>query len=529
MVAACSGSDGGAGADSVGATPAAILSDDFHTGVLDTLLWEVVDPQGDGTIELVGAGTPDAQLLLSVPQGTVHDPWTSNTALRAMQPAADEDFQIEVKFESEPTQQYQGQGLLVEQDTSNYVRFDVFSDGKSLRVFSATFTNGVPTVRTNQSIASGPTTYLRLSRSGNQWTTWYSYDGSNWVTAASFTHPLAVSSVGVFAGNFNPNPAYTAVVDYFFETSAPIASEDPPLCDPSDSLVLTTQATNGTILRNPDLSSYNCGDVVTLTAQPDLGATFVGWGGALSGTSNPATLTIDADTTVTANFTSSTAGPTIDVWYGDSQSFGALGEPQIWVNVLGQVSDPDGVSVLTYSLNGSPPQSLSFTPLRRLSQPGDFNVELDYQQLSAGANTIEIRAVNGIGSETTKTVSVDYSPGNVWPLPFQADWSSAADVSDVAQIVDGRWSIANGELRNDLYGYDRLVTLGDISWTDYEVTVPRHGALDQSRPGCVPGSEQRPRGRSHVEVDRSLRLDWRATYLGILSNGRRRLAGVLRL
>ena len=41
---------------------------------------------------------------------------TSNTALRVMQPAADEDFELEVKFESEPTQAYQSQGLLVEQD-----------------------------------------------------------------------------------------------------------------------------------------------------------------------------------------------------------------------------------------------------------------------------------------------------------------------------------------------------------------------------------------------------------------------------
>ena len=53
-----------------------ITADDFNTGSLDTQLWNVVDPQGDGTVSLVGAGTPDAHLLLSVPTGTLHDAWT---------------------------------------------------------------------------------------------------------------------------------------------------------------------------------------------------------------------------------------------------------------------------------------------------------------------------------------------------------------------------------------------------------------------------------------------------------------------
>ena len=481
-----------------------------------------------------------------------------------MQPAADEDFEIEVKFESEPTQGYQSQGLLVEQDASNYVRFDVYSDGSSLRVFAATFANGAPTIRVNSPIPSGPTTYLRLGRSGNQWTARYSYDGVSWTTAASFSHALTVWSVGVFSGNFTPNPAYTAVVDYFFETSAPINPEDGPTCDPSDQFIVTVASDGpGAVTVDPDLSDYSCGELLTLTAEPDSGAAFLGWGAPLNVTTNPLVLTVGSDTNVTANFeldssppqisnvnvavgvtsatvnwqtselttgfveygltpsyelgsiasdTSSTThavplpglvegevyhyritaedgagnssttsdatftatagGPQIDVWYGDSQSFGALGNPQVFINVLGQVSDSDGVSTLTYSLNAGPPQSLSFQPFRRLSEPGDFNVEIDYQYLSAGTNTIEIRAVDSLGFESIKTITVDYTAGNTWPLGYQVDWSTANAISDVAQVVDGRWSIVGGELRNDLQNYDRLVAIGDLAWTDYEVTVP---------------------------------------------------------
>ncbi len=49
---------------------------------------------------------------------------------------------------------------------------------------------------------------------------------------------------------------------------------------------------------------YNEGTVVTITVNPDLGYKFSGWSGDLSGTDNPATITMDADKNVMANFTS---------------------------------------------------------------------------------------------------------------------------------------------------------------------------------------------------------------------------------
>src|SRR5437870_1153352 len=52
----------------------------------------------------------------------------------------------------------------------------------------------------------------------------------------------------------------------------------------------------------------------------------------------------------------------ITVWYGRNQSFGQLGNPQQWINVLGNVSDSDSVSSLTYSLNGDQPESIAIGP-----------------------------------------------------------------------------------------------------------------------------------------------------------------------
>jgi len=48
---------------------------------------------------------------------------------------------------------------------------------------------------------------------------------------------------------------------------------------------------------------YNYSDVVSLTATADLGWTFSGWSGDLSGTGNPASITMNGSKSVTATFT----------------------------------------------------------------------------------------------------------------------------------------------------------------------------------------------------------------------------------
>jgi len=78
---------------------------------------------------------------------------------------------------------------------------------------------------------------------------------------------------------------------------------------PSPSYTLTTTASpdsGGIIWKSPNQLVYTPGTVVTLTVSPFIGYTFTGWSGDLSGTTNPTTITMDADKTVTATFSSST-------------------------------------------------------------------------------------------------------------------------------------------------------------------------------------------------------------------------------
>jgi hypothetical protein len=74
---------------------------------------------------------------------------------------------------------------------------------------------------------------------------------------------------------------------------------------PQYTLSVSTTA-GGSVTLNPPGGVYPSGTSVTLTAVPASGYAFTGWGGALGGTANPATLVMDANKSVTASF--ATAG-----------------------------------------------------------------------------------------------------------------------------------------------------------------------------------------------------------------------------
>jgi uncharacterized repeat protein (TIGR02543 family) len=59
---------------------------------------------------------------------------------------------------------------------------------------------------------------------------------------------------------------------------------------------------NGTVTQNPLNTTYLSGAIVTLTAVPSASWMFQGWSGDLTGTQNPASITVDRNKTVTATF-----------------------------------------------------------------------------------------------------------------------------------------------------------------------------------------------------------------------------------
>lgn len=71
-----------------------------------------------------------------------------------------------------------------------------------------------------------------------------------------------------------------------------------------DQYILTINTTgNGSVIKTPNQTTYTYGTIVNLTAIPDLGWSFDSWSGDLTGSTNPNTIQMNTDKTVTATFT----------------------------------------------------------------------------------------------------------------------------------------------------------------------------------------------------------------------------------
>ncbi len=196
-----------------------IKSDEFNGTSLNTSTWTITDPRNDSTISIA-----NGKLSIFIPSTVNHDSWGpngDNYAARITQVHDNTDFEVEVKFDSIPSLRFQQQGILVEQDAANYLRFDFLHDGTNLILFSATTINNNSWFNIYNPISpSNPSVlYLRVKKIGDQWIQTYSIDGITWLNGANFSQIITANNVGIFAGNQgSPIPAYTSVVEYFRNT-----------------------------------------------------------------------------------------------------------------------------------------------------------------------------------------------------------------------------------------------------------------------------------------------------------------------
>jgi hypothetical protein len=174
------------------------------------------------------------------------------------------------------------------------------------------------------------------------------------------------------------------------------------------------------------------------------------------------------------------SAPQFNIWYGSPQPFGLPGVPQVWMDVLGNVTDADNdLTELKYRLNDGVYRALNFggngslADTRRLYEKGDFVIDLAVGDLRNGNNTVTIRATDSLGATTERQVIVNYTAGQTWPIPANVNWDRTGNLLDEAAVVDGQWGLqSNGDVRTLVTGYDRAIALGDISWTSYEAVVP---------------------------------------------------------
>ncbi len=179
----------------------------------------------------------------------------------------------------------------------------------------------------------------------------------------------------------------------------------------------------------------------------------------------------------------SEAIPSIDLWYGTHQVFGVPAFTQRFVNILGTVTGDRPISKTCCALNGSSLGSFLLGPdLHRLARPGDFNLEFPAQLLRAGTNRCEIHVVDVDGKEADAQIEIEAVIGGRCPLPYEISWDSVGDLQTAVQVLDGRWALGATGIRTVDPYYDRSVSFGDGSWSNYEahVEVTFHGFTPSS-------------------------------------------------
>ncbi len=164
--------------------------------------------------------------------------------------------------------------------------------------------------------------------------------------------------------------------------------------------------------------------------------------------------------------------PDIRLWYGDSQSFGHLGNSQPTVHILGNVTAVKRVADTYFQVNRGQKRPFSLgTDLHRLGRDGDFNIEISRDALRNGPNDLNIVVRTAWGDEVKKNVVIHYDSKPAASLPMEVDFSKVNDIQTVAEVIDGKWELTEQGVRTEQPYYDRVLAFGDRSWTDYEATA----------------------------------------------------------
>ncbi|MDD5194778.1 MAG: C25 family cysteine peptidase, partial [Candidatus Omnitrophica bacterium] len=177
------------------------------------------------------------------------------------------------------------------------------SDSEAITITVAN-TNRAPIANAgiDQSVNEGASVTLDGSSSSDPDNQTLTY---SWVQTAGPN--VTLSSPTAAKPTFNA-PSVSSATTLSFELTASdgaLSSKDSvsiTVNDTAPTYTLTINATNGTVAKNPDQPSYTPGTQVTLTANPNSGYRFVSWSGSVTGSTNPATITMDTDKSITANF-----------------------------------------------------------------------------------------------------------------------------------------------------------------------------------------------------------------------------------
>ena len=161
----------------------------------------------------------------------------------------------------------------------------------------------------------------------------------------------------------------------------------------SSTFTLNVTAVNGTVVKNPNLTAYNSGAIVQLTATPATGYTFTGWTGDATGSLNPVSVTMNANKNITANFTAIVAGTfTLNVTAVNGTVLKVPAKTDYNSGEIVVLTPTPATGYVFTSWSGDATGLLS--PLS-VTMNSNKNITANFTAIVAGTFTLNVNAVNG--------------------------------------------------------------------------------------------------------------------------------------
>ncbi len=195
---------------------------------------------------------------------------------------------------------------------------------------------------------------------------------------------------------------------------------------------------NGTVSKNPNRASYVSGSVVELTATATPGWTFIGWSGDASGSTNPLSVTMDGNKSITATFAQNTYALTVTMvgngtvskspdqasyLFGSTVELTATASPG-WI-FTGWSGDTSGSSnPLSVTMDGNKSITANFAVT---------TVTLNYTAGTGGILTGDASQVVNYGEDGTSVIAV---PNTGYYFVDWSDGSTANPRTDINVIAN---------------------------------------------------------------------------------------------
>ncbi len=201
-----------------------------------------------------------------------------------------------------------------------------------------------------------------------------------------------------------------------FEFGSADVEEEPPV---ETTYTLSASGANGTVTKTPNQSSYTAGAMVTVQAIAADGYEFTSWSGDLSGSTNPTTITMNANKSVTANFTE--VAPT-------TYTLSASGANGTVTKTPNQSSYTAGATVTVQAIAAD---GYEFT-----SWSGDLSGSTNPTTITMNANKSVTANFTEV-APTTYILSASGANGTVTKTPNQSSYTAGATVTVQAIAADG--------------------------------------------------------------------------------------------